>query len=186
MVPPELELEPQRGLTRAQYDRMVELGMFDEDDRIELLRGRLIDMSPQSSEHAYVIQQLTELLSEALRRRAKVRVQLPFVASDDSEPEPDLVLAPPETTTHPSTAWLIVEVASESLRRDRNVKAPLYAACNVTEYWIVILDDMSVERYAEPQGGRYTRMTTHRRGERLTLVQFSDIALNLDDFLPPR
>src|SRR5262245_36998247 len=107
-------LAPQglRPITRAEYDRMIDLGIFDEDERIELLHGMLVAMSPQGQRHAYVIRVLTELLVPALLGRAQVRIQLPLAASDDSEPEPDVSVVPvgDYLDDHPQGAHLVVEV----------------------------------------------------------------------------
>ncbi|HVT06342.1 MAG TPA: Uma2 family endonuclease, partial [Polyangia bacterium] len=79
-----------RPLRRVEYDRLVELGFFDEDEKIELLDGVIVQMTPQGLAHAAAIEVLTHQLVVALATRARVRVQLPFAASDISEPEPDL------------------------------------------------------------------------------------------------
>ncbi|MBI5478596.1 MAG: Uma2 family endonuclease [Deltaproteobacteria bacterium] len=87
-----------RPLERAWYDRCVAMGAFGEDERLELLEGQIIVMSPHGTPHAYVIQCLMELFVRVLSGRAQVRIQLPFAASADSEPEPDVALVPPRST----------------------------------------------------------------------------------------
>src|SRR5262245_32807164 len=121
-----------RPLRRAEYDRLVELGAFAEE-RIELLYGQLVQMSPQGTRHAYVIGQLNQILVPLLLKRALVRVQMPLAASDISEPEPDLALVEPRAhlSDHPQSAFLVVEVAGDSLQKDRVVKARLYAESGV-------------------------------------------------------
>ena len=102
----EMEGAPLRRFTRAEYDRLVELGLFT-DEKVELLHGLLVEMSPQDVPHSYTIEQLTRLLIVALGSRARIRVQLPFVASDDSEPEPDVAVVPfddDSRLSHPSRA----------------------------------------------------------------------------------
>jgi Uma2 family endonuclease len=81
---------------------------------------------------------------------------------------------------------LVVEVAETSLRKDRGIKALLYAACEVPEYWLVNVEDGSVEVHSEPASGRYTRMTTHRAGEELVVRAFPDVRVAVADILPPR
>src|SRR4051794_7475291 len=93
IVPAMLESRRLRPLKRAEYDRLVELGCF-EHEKIELLDGQLIAMSPQGPAHMDVTTTLTMLFAQAVGNRALVRVQGPFAASDDSEPEPDLALVP--------------------------------------------------------------------------------------------
>ncbi len=123
-----------RPLKRSEYDRLVAMGVF-EGERIELLYGTLVEMSLQEPPHANPVQELTERLMTALAGRAKVRIQLPFIAADESEPEPDVAVVPlgDYSREHPSRAHFVVEVAHSSLRKDREVKGPLYAASEVAE-----------------------------------------------------
>src|SRR5450631_913480 len=117
-------LESVRPLHRREYDRLVELGSFDEE-RIELLRGMLVGMSPQGAEHADVVHRLAALLARGFGDRAVVRTHSPLALGEDSEPEPDVaVLAPGDySREHPSTALLVIEVSDTSLRKDRAIKA---------------------------------------------------------------
>jgi Uma2 family endonuclease len=174
-----------RRFTRAEYDRLVDLGMFS-DERIELLHGMMVQMSPQGPLHAYPLRKLIQILAVALGQRAMTQVQSPFAASDDSEPEPDLAVVPvgDYRREHPSSAHLVVEVAESSLRKDRLVKAPLYASSRVTEYWIILVDEGVVEVYRDARDGRYSRMETHGKGVNIAIVAFPDVLVRTDDFLP--
>jgi Uma2 family endonuclease len=175
----------QSPITRAEYESLVRRGALD-DARVELLYGRIVSMSPQGEPHTYGVSQLMTLLVHALGTRARVRVQAPFVAPDESEPEPDVAVVSPGAYLdgHPMTAWLIVEVADSSLARDR-AKARLYAAASVTEYWIINLVDEMIEVYREPRGDGYATMTHHGRAEVLRLVSFADVEVRVTDVLPP-
>jgi Uma2 family endonuclease len=185
--PKHFEPERIRPLRRVEYDRLVELGVFDEDEKIELLRGVLVAMSPQGADHGYVIERLTKLFIDALGDRARLRPQAPFAASEISEPEPDLAVYPPApyVRAHPDRALLVIEIAYSSLRKDRGIKAEIYAEAAVPEYWIVDLVHGGVEVRTAPQDGHYTRTLTYGRGESITVVAFPDIAIATDDFLPP-
>ena len=97
-----------RPLRRREYERLVELGAF-EGERVELLYGRIVEMAPRGPDHAGAIQALTRLLVSRLTDRADVRVQLPFVAPDDSEPEPDIAVVP---SGHPDQAFLLTSSRS--------------------------------------------------------------------------
>jgi Uma2 family endonuclease len=180
--------ERQRPLRREEYDRLVEQGCF-EDERVELLHGVLITMSPQGPRHATVIENLTMLLVPAVLGRARVRVQSPLAASDDSEPEPDLiVVAPgPRPHGHPHTALLVVEVAETSLAKDRQIKAGIYATCGVPEYWVVNLPEDCVEVHTGIETGSghgaYSRHRRAGRGDTIALQAFPDITLSVDAFL---
>jgi Uma2 family endonuclease len=158
-----------RPLHRREYERMVELGLFD-DERIELLRGALVEMSPQGAPHSDVTERLAATLYEALRGRARVRSHSPLALSDDSEPEPDIAVVPPGDYSRelPRAALLVVEVADSSLRKDRRIKAELYAEAGVPEYWLVNLVDGVIELHSDPREGRYQNVTSHGRAARLT------------------
>src|SRR5262249_53858607 len=150
-----------RPIRRVEYDRMVELGMF-EDERIELLRGVLVQMSPIGSRHSATVDRLTRVLVLALSDRAVVRVQNPFAATDDSEPEPDFAVVPLRDydDAHPECAHLLVEVSESSLRIDRGVKLGIYAENGVPEYWVVNIAKRCVEVYTEPDGTAYRSLRT--------------------------
>ncbi|MGO9833398.1 MAG: Uma2 family endonuclease [Polyangiaceae bacterium] len=174
--------ERPRPLKRSEYDRLVALGAF-EDERIELLHGVLVDMSPNDPEHASPIERLTMILTPALLGKAIVRVQLPIAAHDDSEPEPDVAVVPlgDYRKQHPATALLVIEVALSSLNKDRNVKAPLYAASGFREYWIVNVADAVIEVHRASAGGRYASVTHHAPGEVVRPEAFPDVAVNVAD-----
>jgi Uma2 family endonuclease len=185
MMDEDLAREPLRGLKRSEFERLVELGLF-EDEKLELLRGMLVPMSPQGDRQARAVRRLNKLLVLALVDRASVGPQLPFAASASSEPEPDLYVIPPDEGLegHPTTALLIIEIADESLRKDRRVKAPIYADNGVPEYWIVNLRDDVVEVHRQPVDGAYTRVTTHPPGDTLRLLAFPDVAIAVADIIP--
>ncbi len=180
-----------RPLRRVEYEKMVELGLF-EDERIELLAGLLVEMSPQGVPHAYAVQQLTELLVTGLRRRAVLRPQLPIALSDDSEPDPDLVVSPAgdHANEHPAeayssaVAYLVIEVADSSLGKDRRVKGALYASAGVPDYWIVNLTDRVIEVYREPRPEGYASVARAGRGETVAPLRFPDLVIRVDDIIP--
>jgi Uma2 family endonuclease len=171
--------------SRDEYDRMVRAGVFDEDEHLELLHGVIFSMSPQLAAHAVVIQALTRLIAPALGQRGWLRVQLPLIAGDESEPEPDLAVVPPGdyAERHPGRALWVIEVAAESLRKDRHIKGPLYAASGFAEYWIVNLVDKVVEAHRGPEGDAWARITRHGQGETIAPEAFPDLALAIGDFL---
>jgi Uma2 family endonuclease len=177
--------ESVRPLRRAEYDRLVELGCF-EDERIELLEGLLVAMSPPAAPHSFAINKLTMLFAQAIGTRAIVQVQNPLAVSDSSKPQPDLALLRDEdySREHATWAFLVVEVSDSSLRKDRLVKAALYARARIPEYWIVNLDDRVLEVYRDPRDGIYARATSHRPGETLSPEAFGDIRVPVADVLP--
>jgi Uma2 family endonuclease len=156
-----------RPLSRREYERMVELGFFDEDERIELLEGVLVQMSPQGWHHMAVTQRLAKLLYRAVDDSLIVRTQMPFAATDYSEPEPDISVVVDDETTreHPKRALLIIEVANDSLDTDLNRKRAAYARARVPEYWVVDLERMVVHVFIKPVRGRYMRKQLLREGD---------------------
>ena len=179
-----LEPEAPRPLRRSEYDELVAAGAFD-DERVELLHGVIVTMSPNDPPHASPIESLTEIFVRALAGRARVRVQLPLVAAGESEPEPDVACVPPGnySRAHPDRALLVVEVAYSSLRKDRLVKAPLYAASGFAEYWIVDVRAGAFEVYRDPAAGAWREVTRHGRGEVLRPLAFPDVAVPVSEVL---
>ncbi len=158
-----------RPLKRSEYAELGRTGAFD-DERVELLRGHVVTMSPIGFRHAKLTTWLTRFLCTRLDESFEVVPGLPFVASDESEPEPDLaiVIADPARTDHPHQALLIMEFSDSSLRKDRNVKLPIYAEAGVPEYWIFnlsIAGELSVEVYTDPSPAGYAATSIHRDGD---------------------
>jgi Uma2 family endonuclease len=172
-----------RRLTRGEYDRMVALDFF-RDEHVELVEGQVVAMSPIGPPHSFAVQRLTRVLLTAVARAADVRIQSPFAASDQSEPEPDAAVVPPGRydQDHPARAHLVVEVADTSLAYDRE-KARLYATSGVPEYWIVNLRDTVVEVHTLPRAGMYTRVERALPGDVLHLVFDPQITVAVSDFL---
>jgi Uma2 family endonuclease len=180
----EIAPECTRPITRVEYEKLVDLGMFS-DERVELLYGVLVEMSPIRPRHGGTVQRLNRLLLLALDPRAAVRIQSPFAASDGSEPEPDVCVVPPGDydDAHPTEAHLIVEVADSSLTKDRGIKAKLYAECGVPEYWVVNLVDDLIEVHTDIVRGVYTKVIPRRRGDEVALERFPDVRIAVSDVL---
>lgn len=153
-----------RPFTVADYYRMSETGILSESDRVELIEGEIVAMSPAGSRHAGKINILTRLLILSVGDRAVVSIQNPLRLNDLTQPEPDLAVLKPradsyeEATPDPEDVLLIIEVADSSLGYDRAVKAPLYAGHGIPEFWIVDAAGREVEVYRKPEGGRYTEI----------------------------
>ena len=149
-----------RPLRRAEYDVLIEQGAFGEDDRIQLLDGELVIMSPQGVPHATVVERLNELLMPALAGRARVRVQLPFAAGDLSEPEPDVAIVSHDVPRdhHPDSALLVIEVADTSLALDLGRKARIYAAAGIAEYWVIDTQREAIHVHTKPTDNGYAHV----------------------------
>ena len=173
---------------RDTYDRAVEAGVFGPDDRVELIEGRLVSVTPQGSRHATGIRLANRALGRAFGERAIVQCQLPLAIAGDSEPEPDVAVIGGEISdyrdAHPSTALLVVEVADDSLVYDRTVKRSLYARCGVPEYWIVAIPDACIEVCRDPAGDGYRDVTILRAGETVAPLARPAAAIPAADLLP--
>ena len=177
-------VERQRRITVGEYHRMIEAGILGEDEHVQLIAGTLVAATPQGSRHAVVIQRLTAALVRAVGGDLAVRPQLPLTLLEDSEPEPDLAVVraadAPFDGPHPRSALLVVEVAGDSLRLDRESKAALYARAGIPEYWIVNLAEPAIEAHSEPDRatGVYRSSAVVASGE--TLVARSVPNLTID------
>ena len=147
-----------RPLTVAVYHRMGEVGILTERDRVELIEGELIAMSPIGSKHAGAVNALTRRLVQAMGERGIVAVQNPVRLDDLSEPQPDFSVLKPrpdayrKATPRPEEVLLIIEVADSSLSYDRGLKRFLYARHRIPEFWIVNLTADEVEVCRAPSG----------------------------------
>jgi Uma2 family endonuclease len=143
-----------RRWSRAEYDRLVDLGMFD-GERLELLDGLLVVREPQKSPHAATVTQAGHVVEAAFGAGWHARVQMPVALDDNSEPEPDVAIVPGVPRDylhgHPARPVLVVEVADSSLRFDRRQKSRLYARAGLAEYWIVNIVDHALEVYRQPE-----------------------------------
>ena len=154
-----------RPLTVAEYHRMGEVGILTEDDRVELIEGELVAMSPIGSDHAGTTNALNRRLVQVVGDRGVVAVGNPVQLDDLSEPQPDFTVLKPRdddyrrATPRPDEVMLIIEVADSSLAYDRNVKRSLYARHGIPEFWIVNLVAGEVEVCRGPQGEQYTSVS---------------------------
>lgn len=154
-----------------EYHRLIEAGAFDEDLRVELVEGVLVDMSPKTREHESAIRWLNRWLIEAVDpERFEVGVGSP-ITTENSEPEPDLMVIPLSAPRpyHPGTASLVIEVAVSSQRRDLRQKPILYARAGIPEYWVVDLDagNVVIHRTPSASGDRYESIVTAPGGGRV-------------------
>lgn len=136
---------------------MVDAGILNEDEHVQLIEGEILQMTPQYPPHAAAITLVARALARLFEDTAVVRVQLPLALSDASEPEPDVAVVLGDirdrVDSHPATAALVVEVADSSLVFDRRRKAAVYARAGIADYWLVNLIDRVIEIYRQPEAG---------------------------------
>jgi len=189
----EREATPRRW-TRAEYDRMVEVGVLTEDDRVELVDGEILTMSPHGSPHATAIGLAEEALRSVFSERGHVRVQLPLALDQMSEPEPDLAVVEgglrDYVREHPASALLVVEVDDSTLGFARR-KGGLFARAQIDEYWILNLKDRVVEAYRQPEprggapyGAAYAAVEHLGSGALVTPLRAPGAPVAVDDLLP--
>jgi len=181
----------QRLIRAEEYQRMIELGIFREDERIELIEGRIVQMSPKNLKHALATTRSNRCFQRVSGDRAFVRVQDPILLNDFSEPEPDIVLvAPPderylENHPKPEDIFLVLEIADSSLVYDRDEKGPLFAQNGVVQYCLLNLQSRELEDYREPSSNGYRSKRTYTEEQSFTLVAFPKISIKVKDLLPP-
>jgi Uma2 family endonuclease len=180
---PAVDLSPhRRRLTVAEYHKMGEAGILDEDSRVELIEGELIQMSPIGTPHASTIDHLTRLIVKRTDG-VIVRIQNPIGLGSYSEPEPDIVLAKGKpggySKKHPGAKdiLLVIEVCDSTLRFDREVKVPLYARHKVAEVWLLDLSEKQVEIYRHPSAKGYAQILRPAAEEKIHPLQLPQLKL---------
>jgi len=170
-----------RTFTAAEYERMIEIGILSEDERIELLGGEICAMSPIGVRHAYTVRTLTNLFVKHVGHAAIIDVQNPIRLDDDSMPLPDIAVLHPRNYSSalptPADVLLLIEVADSSLAYDRGMKFPRYAAAGIPEAWLVDLTAEIVERHTEPRDGLYRQITIARAGDTLASTVLPELTI---------
>lgn len=175
-----------RRISREEYLRMAEVGILRHGERVELLRGEVVVVSPSGRPHAQSVTVLNRMLVHQVSPGFDVQPQLPLPVLDDSMPEPDLAVVPRGTFDgYPTGCVLVVEVADSSLRKDLRLKAPLYAEAGIPVYWLVDVNAREVLVMSEPQGGVYQRVERARPGDVLTLAGQPAVAVPVAEIVPP-
>jgi len=171
-----------------RYHRMVEAGVFEPDEAVELLEGVIVSMPPEGPDHAGAIQVLNRLLTRAAGDRHWVRVQSPLTLPGvQSEPEPDVAVIEgafdPLGGSHPSSAELVVEVSRSTVAKDRTWKMRVYATSGVPESWIVNLAKRQLEIHRDPDAeeGRYRSLVTLRSGDVASPLSLPELEVAVGD-----
>jgi len=175
--------------TVDEYHRMGEAGIFHEDDRVELIDGQVVEMTPIGPRHAGCVKALVQILYRTAGDAVVLGVQDPVVLNPHNAPEPDIAVLRPRPhgyrARHPAPAdvLLVIEVADTSVESDRSSKIPLYARAGIPEAWLVHLraDHIEVHRDATPEGYRSLRIAG--RGETLSALALPHVAVPVADIL---
>jgi len=184
-----------RRFTRAEYERLIDLGVFQPGEDIELIGGELMVAEPQGAPHYTAIRKTAKALEAAFGPGWEVRTEGPIGLDDESEPEPDVAVVPgaPDdyARAHPSRPALTVEVAESSLALDRQRKGSLYARAGLPDYWVLNLVDRVLEVYREPApdsaapfGWRYGRSEVFEASARVAPLAAPGSSIPVSQLLP--
>ena len=171
------------------YDLMIERGVLDENDNVELLNGEIIDKMSKGKKHAYYNDLISNYLKETFGKEAIVRNQNPILLDQFSQPEPDIVLATPPREKYlsqhptPEEILLLVEVSDSTLYFDRNEKGLAYSQAGIRQYLLVNVENETVEDYRNPGKDGYETKQTYQIGEKFSLSEFPNVEIAVTDFL---
>ena len=175
--------------TVDEYEQMIVEGILTENERIELIRGEVVEKMVVGPLHSATVNRINRLLTTRLLALAIVSIQNPVVLND-SEPEPDIALLAPRddfyapSKPRSSDVLLVIEVADTSLAYDRDIKLPLYAQAGIQEFWIVNLEESKVEVYRQPlPSGNYASRTDFSPGDLLCALAFPEVTFAIDSML---
>ena len=181
--------------TIDEYHRLADLGFLTENDRVELIRGEIMQMAAKGTAHTNCCRDLLEELAGLLVGRAKLQCQDPIVLPSNSEPEPDFAILRSRADNYrfalpnADDVLLVIEIADSTLKYDRETKVPLYAEAGIPDYWIFNLIENHLEAYSEPyqdlQGSfGYSVKRIVLPNQAITLPSFPNLSLNLSKVFP--
>jgi Uma2 family endonuclease len=180
-----------RPFTAREFEQMAAMAIFGADERVELLDGMVVPMTPIGDRHVGCVNYLADCLGDRLRGRALVQVQSAIRLAADWVPQPDVAVLRRRPDFYrtgkarPEEVFLLIEVAETSVDLDRDVKLPGYARGGVPEVWLVDLAAERILAARDPGRGGYAAITSHARGAALRVPGFPDVTLTVDEILGP-
>jgi Uma2 family endonuclease len=178
-----------RRFTADEYECMGVAGIIDEDERVELLDGEIVEMAAIGSRHMACVNRFTDLFGPFAPNRFILSVQNSLRVSEAFEPQPDVVLLRRrsdfyvDAVPRPEDVFLIIEVADSSLGYDRGAKLRHYAEAGIPEVWVANLRRPSISRHRDPRNGRYHQVSVFRRGTSIAPLAFPEIELRVNEIL---
>lgn len=172
-----------RLITTADYHRMAEVGIFAADERVELIAGQIIQKMPKGSVHSALCKRIEKLLEKRLEEKVLVRMQDPVLLDNYSEPEPDIAVVHPKTNFYadrhptPDEVYLIIEISDTTIKQDLGIKANLYAAAGIIDYWVFNVAMQQLHVFREPQADGYQRQIILKSQQSISLLAFSSHSL---------
>ena len=173
--------------TTDDYHRMIAAGILEER-KVELLKGEIVEMSPEGEPHAYCSDEAGEYLSELFGKRAKIRQAKPITLPNDSEPEPDLAIVQRlgreyrEHHPYPENVFWVLEYSNSSLEKDLERKSKIYAEAGIQEYWVVNLKTLHLIVFREPLNGDYAIKFTLATGT-IQPLAFADVDVSVEQII---
>ncbi len=173
--------------TIDEYHSMIDAGILS-DRQVELLKGKIVEMSPEGEPHAYSSDEAGEYLAKLLGERAKVRHAKPITLPNDSEPEPDIAIVQPlgreyrEHHPYPENIFWLIEYANSSLEKDLEIKTKIYAQAGILEYWVVNLKKLNLVVFREILDGDYATKLTLTWGI-IQPLAFPDISVAVEQII---
>jgi Uma2 family endonuclease len=180
-----------RKWTLKEYHKLGEIGIFHPEERVELIEGNIIKISPKGTVHASATRRTARLLHSLLEHQATVYNKSPIALDDNSEPEPDIAVVridPFDYATHhptPSEVYLIIEVADSSLTFDREIKAKIYARSGIADYWVLNVGDRQLHLFREPTENGYQSEVIIGETASISPLQFPTVNIAIQEMLPP-
>lgn len=171
-------LPPRMRFSREQFDTMIAANVIGEDDRVELIDGEIYVQMAPGTKHIARVNRVQKKLERLIGDKAIVSTQNPIGLSEFSEPQPDIAVLQPSADFYedwlaePKDVFFIVEVSDTTLRFDREVKVPLYAACDIPEVWLLDVDGRQLTVFSQPEGNCYLRQASYGPDDRIPLSAF--------------
>jgi Uma2 family endonuclease len=176
--------------TVKEYHQMITAGVFNPEERTELLEGKILRMAAKNPPHAATNLCAANVLNLALAGKALIRIQDPIALSPTSEPEPDIAVVQLDRQFYfdhhpsPDEVFLLVEIADTTLDYDRWQKAPAYARAGILEYWILDVNLYQIYRFYQPEGGKYREEQVLDQGSVVSMVAFPDVRIEVARLFP--
>jgi hypothetical protein len=164
-----------RQFTVAEYDQMVQAGVFTTNSRVELLEGWIVNKMSQNPPHRGTVSRVNRWLGRVLPMAWTLNCQCPITLSE-SEPEPDITIAHGEESVYdgrhpnPKDIRVLMEVGDSTVMSDRRYKGELYAKEKIAEFWLIDLVERKIEVHTKPRGGKYQKKIVYAENENVPLI----------------
>lgn len=182
---------PLRLLTVREYNLMAQVGILTNDEKVELINGQIITMSPQGSFHAAAIRRTDRLFGKIFKDNVIIQKQLPIIVNDVSQPEPDIAIVKYDPLDyddrHPlaTEVYLVIEIADTTLKTDLEIKRQLYASAKIPEYWVLDVKQRQLYIYRQANNGDYETTMILTDQDSIEPVNFPDVEIKVSEMLRP-